>query len=85
MNDAMNNCLDHYEFFPFKKNIYAYSYHAESVKNISSQIHFATMKRYQRGVHFGAVSLKKTEQCGKFTNANFCLTFFTLSCNIMEP
>ncbi len=34
------------------------------------------MGKCQRGVHFGAVGLKRGEENSKFPIANFCLTFF---------
>ncbi len=35
-----------------------------------------TMGRFERGVHFGAVSLKRGEESSKFPVAIFCYTFF---------
>ena len=34
------------------------------------------MGQYERGVHFGAVSLKRCEESRKYPVAVFCLTFF---------
>jgi len=46
------------------------------MENFLKTILKSTMGRYQRGVHFGAASLKRGEESSKFPIANFCPPFF---------